>query len=396
MKDDFVDNIKIEDEPYNFYFQKAGKIYKITIFLLTDNISLIISETNKFSQIYGIKLNLKQIKAKHISFSKLLSLQEFGIIVKDNIEQKAINITKISEYIIRFELTKYSVYFGLTKKEISNDKILENINIIKEKYEQKLSESNKTKKLIQEIDEIKKTNKILIEENEKLMEEKNKKEANNKDKEILELKQELEEIKNFIEKFKNNEVEPIWAKTISFKEKFEKKNKLDITCKEINNIISKNNNYYKINIFEQKQNYIDKQEVKNNKNKIGNDFHGKAKEKKRNLSERKFENNFLENISEEYDKNNPIQERIQTDYNIKEEKKNKCYCKVLRNKKTTTKKTAKNKSPERKNYNTNTNHSTRNNSIKFITPTKANNRSSDSEEKSTYTQSRIYSQKIHN
>ena len=63
MKDDFVDNIKIEDEPKNFYFQKAGKIYKITIFLLTDNISLIISETNKFSQIYGIKLNLKQIKA---------------------------------------------------------------------------------------------------------------------------------------------------------------------------------------------------------------------------------------------------------------------------------------------------------------------------------------------
>ena len=389
MKDDFVDNIKIEDEPKNFYFQKAGKIYKITIFLLTDNISLIISETNKFSQIYGIKLNLKQIKAKHISFSKLLSLQEFIKIVKDNNEQKAINITKKSEYIIRFELTKYSVYFGLTKKEISNDKILENINIIKEKYEQKLSESNKTKKLIQEIDEIKKTNKILIEENEKLkeiifLEEKNKKEANNKDKEILELKQELEEIKNFIEKFKNNEVEPIWAKTISFKEKFEKKNKLDITCKEINNIISKNNNYYKINIFEQKQNYIDKQEVKNNKNKIGNDFHGKAKEKKRNLSERKFENNFLENISEEYDKNNPIQERIQTDYNIKEEENNKCYCKVLTNKKTPKEKTAKNKSPERKNYNTNTNYSTRNNSIKFITPTKANNTSSNSEEKSTY------------
>ena len=353
MKDDFVDNIKIEDEPYNFYFQKAGKIYKITIFLLTDNISLIISETNKFSQIYGIKLNLKQIKAKHISFSKLLSLQEFIKIVKDNNEQKAINITKISEYIIRFELTKYSVYFGLTKKEISNDKILENINIIKEKYEQKLSESNKTIKLIQEIDEIKKTNKILIEENEKLkeiifLEEKNKKEANNKDKEILELKQELEEIKNFIEKFKNNEVKPIWTKTISFTEKFEKKNKLDITCKEINNIISKNNNYYKINIFEQKQNYIDKQEVKNNKNKIGNDFHGKAKEKKRNLSERKFENNFLENISEEYDKINPIQERIQTDYNIKEEENNKHHDKASTNKKTTTKKIVKNKLIERK------------------------------------------------
>ena len=143
---------------------------------------------------------------------------------------------------------------------------------------------------------------------------------------------------------------------------------------------SYDNNYYKINIFEQKQNYIDKQEVKNNKNKIGNDFHGKAKEKKRNLSERKFENNFLENISEEYDKNNPIQERIQTDYNIKGEENNKYYGKVPTNKKTTTKKIAKNKSPERKNYNTNTNYMTRNNSIKFITPTKVNNISSSSEE----------------
>ena len=88
----------------------------------------------------------------------------------------------------------------------------------------------------------------------------------------MELKQELEEIKNFIEKFKNNEVKPIWTKTISFTGKFKKKNKLDITCKEINNIVSKNEGYYKINIFEQKQNYIDKQEEKNNENKMGNDF----------------------------------------------------------------------------------------------------------------------------
>ena len=75
-----------------------------------------------------------------------------------------------------------------------------------------------------------------------------------------------------------------------------------------------------------------------------------------------------------YDKINPIQERIQTDYNIKEEENNKHHDKASTNKKTTTKKI------ERKNYNTNTNYMTRNNSIKFITPTKVNNISSDSEE----------------
>ena len=54
MKDDFVDNIKIEDEPKNFYFQKAGKIYKITILLFTNNVSLVVSETNEiFSNIWN-------------------------------------------------------------------------------------------------------------------------------------------------------------------------------------------------------------------------------------------------------------------------------------------------------------------------------------------------------
>ena len=104
----------------------------------------------------------------------------------------------------------------------------------------------------------------------------------------------------------------------------------------------------------------------------------------------------MENISEEYNKINPIQERIQTDYNIKEEENNKHHDKASTNQKTTTKKIVKNKLIERKNYNTNTNYMTRNNSIKFITPTKVNNISSDSEEKSTYIQSRIYSQKTHN
>ena len=156
INDDFIANIKPQYEPKNLYVKKGDKTYKITIILHLDYISLNISELYKLSQPYVIKLNLKQIKAKHISFSKILSLEEFKNIVIDNIDKKAINITKISEYIIRFELTKYSVHFGLTKKKISNNEILENINIRMEKYEQKLFELEIIKKLKQEIDEIKK------------------------------------------------------------------------------------------------------------------------------------------------------------------------------------------------------------------------------------------------
>jgi len=136
--DDLIGNIKPEDEPKKFHVEIGDKIYEIAIIIDSDYICINISEVNKFSQIYGIKLNLKQIKAKHISFSKLLSLQEFIKIVVDSINKKTINITKISEYIIQFELTKYRVNFGLTKKKISDNEIFKNINIRMEYYEKNI------------------------------------------------------------------------------------------------------------------------------------------------------------------------------------------------------------------------------------------------------------------
>ena len=220
INDDFVGNIKPEDEPKKFYVEIGDKIYEIAIIIDSDYICINIYEVNKFSQIYGIKLNLKQIKAKHISFSQLLSLQEFRKIVVDSINKKTINITKISEYIIRFELTKYCVNFGLTKKKISDNEIFKNINIRMEKYEQKLLEFEIIKKLKHETDEIKKICEILNVEIKKLKKEniekekEKEKEINYNNEELLEFKQEMKEIKNYIEKLKNEEVKPLWTKNL--------------------------------------------------------------------------------------------------------------------------------------------------------------------------------------
>ena len=411
INDDFVGNIKPEDEPKKFYHKTGDKNYEIAIIIDSDYMCINLSEVNNFSQTYGIKLNLKQIKAKHISFSKILSLLEFRKIVVDNINKKTINITKISEYIIQFELTKYPVNFGLTKKKISDNEIFKNINIRMEYYEQKLLEFEIIKKLKHEIDEIKKNCEILNVEIKKLKKEniekekEKEKEINYNNEELLELKQEMKEMKNYIEKLKNEEVKPLCSKKFSFRYKKEKRKKIDILCRDLNNIISENeekncndifkeyNSHYKIDIFEEKENSIDKKKEKNNNNNNEYDFYRYGNLKK-HLTSRKLNMKSLENISEESAKSNSFHDRIQTDYNIKEDENIKYFEKVLINNKI---RTSKIPHINRINqYNNNTNSLNRNNFRKLIKKTKLKNRTSYSEQKEIHTQSRINSARIHN
>ena len=408
INDDFVGNIKPEDEPKKFYHKTDDKNYEIAIIIDSDYMCINLSEVNNFSQTYGIKLNLKQIKAKHISFSKILSLLEFRKIVVDNINKKTINITKFSEYIILFELTKYRVNFGLTKKKISDNEIFKNINIRMEYYEQKLLEFEIIKKLKHEIDEIKKNCEMLKVEIKKLkkenIEKEKEKEINYNNEELLELKQEMKEIKNYIEKLKNEEVKPLWTKKYSFRHEKEKRKKIEIICRDMNNIISENeekncndilkeyNSHYKIDIFEEKENSIDKKKERNNNNNEY-DFYRYGNLKK-HLTSRKLNMKSLENISEESTKSNSFHDRIQTDYNIKEDENIKYFEKVLINNKILT---SKNPHINRINqYNTNTNSLNRNNFRKLKKKTKLNNRTSYSEQKEIHTQSRINSARIHN
>ena len=389
--------IETEDEPIKeiFDIKQADKNYKLIILLYLDYISIEISDINKFMQTYEIiKLNLEAIKNKHISFSKFSSLQEFRDILKDSIDNETITISKTSKNIIRFELKKFSVFFELIKKRISSEEIIENLSIEMEKFNQKLSEFEITRKMKDEMDE---KIKNLNEENKKLREEiKYIKEDNIiKRKELLNLKQEFQVIKNFIEKPKNNEVKPIWTKKFSFKWENEKRKKLEIISKDINNIISENeeknkrdtlkkiNNYYKIEIFEHRENFIDKKKAGNVDNQ--NRYNSHRKTPKRNNTKHRIRNS-LKNILEESANINSFQERTLNNFNLKKDLNNKLSAKKLIKIENNFGKITNTKTIKRINI-FNTNKLTRNNSKQFITPIKEIDRrfSSHSFDKQKYT-----------
>ena len=219
--------------------------------------------------------------------------------------------------------------------------------------------------------------KNLNEENKKLREEiKYIKEENIiKTKELLNLKQEFQVIKNYIEKPKNNEVKPIWTKKFSFKWENEKRKKIEIISKDINNIISENeeknkrdtlkkiNNYYIIEIFEHKENFIDKK--KSGNINIQKRYNSHSKNPKRNNTKQRIRNS-LKNILEESANINSFQERTLNNFNLKKDLKIKSNTKKTENNfgKITNTKTIKGISIF------NTNKFTRNNSRQFITPIK--------------------------
>ena len=187
---DFIIETEVKQINETFYINQVNKNYKLTITLNSDNITLNISELNKFMQSYEIKLNLEQIKEKHDIFSHINSLQDFFDIIKNNIEKKGILINKPSENLIHFEFKKNSIFFELTKVIINNlSKVLENINILNDKYNTRISSLenklvniyNENRYMKNEIDELKKTNDILVNNIKTLKEEiKNKKEIKNR------------------------------------------------------------------------------------------------------------------------------------------------------------------------------------------------------------------------
>ena len=86
-----------------FYLNQANKNYKLIMVLNSKNITLNISNMNKFMQSYQITLNLEQLKEKHETFSNIKSLQEFFDKIKDSIEKKEIIINKKYDNLISIE-----------------------------------------------------------------------------------------------------------------------------------------------------------------------------------------------------------------------------------------------------------------------------------------------------
>ena len=177
--DEVIMETKFESTKKTFYIKQGETNYKFIILLYFNYISFKVSEMNKFMQSYEINLNLEQIKEKHITFSKLSSLQEFLDIIIEDINKKAIFIYKKTENKIKIEFKKYSVSFELNKENINMNKIVENINITIQKYDTKISNletnfdkvSKENKLMKKEIDELKKNNEVLVEKNKKFQEE---------------------------------------------------------------------------------------------------------------------------------------------------------------------------------------------------------------------------------
>ena len=219
-----------------FYLNQANKNYKLIMVLNSKNITLNISNMNKFMQSYQITLNLEQLKEKHETFSNIKSLQEFFDKIKDSIEKKEIIINKKYDNLISIEFKKNKIIFELIKERIELDKLVENINIMKDKYNMKISDIetkfngiyNENKNMKNEIDELNRANEILVKRIKKLKEKvknikgiKNIIEENNKkikdlnekfikqekveikqNEEILKLSKDIQEIKKIIYEIK--------------------------------------------------------------------------------------------------------------------------------------------------------------------------------------------------
>jgi len=161
-----------------FYLNQANKNYKLIMVLNSKNITLNISNMNKFMQSYQITLNLEQLKEKHETFSNIKSLQEFFDKIKDSIEKKEIIINKKYDNLISIEFKKNKIFFELIKERIDLDKLVENINIMKDKYNMKISDIetkfngiyNENKNMKNEIDELNRANEILVKRIKKLKE----------------------------------------------------------------------------------------------------------------------------------------------------------------------------------------------------------------------------------
>ena len=327
-------SIETEDKKINkaFYINQVYKNYKLTIESNSDNITLNISEINKIMQTYKIKLNLEQIKEKHDTFSNINNCQEFFDIIKDNIEKKGIFIKKQSENLIRFEFKKNSIIFELTKENIDLNKLVENINIMNDKYNIKISDLenklirtfNENKYMKNEIDELKKTNKILFNNIIKLKEkinnihksnnnknqdlnerfiEKEKMEKNEEIKrndEILKLIKDIQEIKKMLYDLKNKKInlrlesleKNINQFIINKNEKESQKNCLENLNKNIYNIYAKEKENSKINEIKQCQ-----ENSKNKESEQNKQSNLKQKYKLLKLKNKYYSNNYKTNIS---------------------------------------------------------------------------------------------------
>ena len=241
---------------------KQGEItFILTMKSKDENMTLELSEENMLLENYEKKLNISDINNIHKIFSDFSIFKEFFDYIKTQIENKKVEIFRISNQKISIKLKEENIEIILYKKNLNNDiiirKIFEemkttkiNIKNIEIKYEKIILENSK---MNQEIESLKALNNELKKENieikdniDKLNKENEKlKEANKNLESKIDIYKSIdEEIKNMI-KEENKKEKPVIKNII--KENKNIQNKFSLSENSKNEYKCNSNSIKKIN-----------------------------------------------------------------------------------------------------------------------------------------------------
>ena len=254
-------NPNLEKISYSFEIEQGDNKFILNMKSNDQNIILEISEDNMSLEYYENKLTISDINNIHKIFSDFSIFKEFFDYIKTQIENKKVEIFRISNQKISIKLKEENIEIILYKKNLNNDiiirKIFEemkttkiNIKNIEDKYEKIILENSK---MNQEIESLKALNNELKKENieikdniDKLNKENEKlKEANKNLESKIDIYKSIdEEIKNMI-KEENKKEKPVIKNII--KENKNIQNKFSLSENSKNEYKCNSNSIKKIN-----------------------------------------------------------------------------------------------------------------------------------------------------
>ena len=162
-------NPNLEKISYSFEIEQGDNKFILNMKSNDQNIILEISEDNMSLEYYENKLTISDINNIHKIFSDFSIFKEFFDYIKTQIENKKVEIFRISNQKISIKLKEENIEIILYKKNLNNDiiirKIFEemkttkiNIKNIEDKYEKIILENSK---MNQEIESLKALNNEL-------------------------------------------------------------------------------------------------------------------------------------------------------------------------------------------------------------------------------------------
>ena len=181
-----------------FDIKQDQKKYKLTIAIINQNISLILSEDKAVFEKYEINLNFSELKQIHSAFSMLISCQDFLDYIKALIKNNKLKIKKELQNVVSIEIIVEYLFKQNTIKIDLKPKALELESIVKDMFKQLTAMDEKLLKVENNYFELEKKNKNLKDEN-RIIKEENKEmkdKINNLQKSLDDIKSELNEIKN--------------------------------------------------------------------------------------------------------------------------------------------------------------------------------------------------------